>query len=100
MDLNVYFFFKTLDHREFPGSPVVRTPDFTPGGMALVPWPGTKILQAMRCSKTKQKTKRKQTLFKLKKKILDHNLSSENIPATRCMVSQHPCHSWLGFLLK
>ena len=69
MDLNVYFFFKTLDHREFPGSPVVRTPGFTPGGMALVPWPGTKILQAMRCSKTKQKTKRKQTLFKLKKKI-------------------------------
>ena len=67
----------------------------TAGGMALVPWWGTKILQAMRCNKTKDREKTDSF-----EKSLDHNFFSENIPATRFLVAQHLCHNWLDFLLK
>ena len=56
---------EVLKLREFPGSPVVRTPSSHCCGPDSVPGQGTKIPRAVQCGQGKKRRRKKNTLLSL-----------------------------------
>ena len=74
---NKYIHTNINELSEFPGSPMIKTPCFTAGGLgSILGQLGTKIPQAMRHSQTKKKKKSEIKELSKKTKIYFHGLIS------------------------